>query len=119
MSLNRSTTVWIATSALTIVFACKSVKQQPATQPDKNEASSLSESTGRVSHEFKASGCETIVRVAVPNSPQPLILIPKDNLGEFDQDGLEIMFHYQILRMPNPAGCKQGMPAVFTDIRKK
>jgi len=75
---------------------------------------------GKVSHQYRATGCATVVIVKRDDSQQPITLIPRDTLSEiFDVDGLEIYFNYHPLKMRNPAGCKVGIPAELTDISKK
>ncbi len=72
---------------------------------------------GKVSHQYRSSGCPTVIIVSGEN---PMVLIPKDNLGsQFDVDGLEVLFHYHPLRMPQPQGCATGIPAEITDVAKK
>ena len=90
-------------------FACKTM---PA-------ASSVSNKTeGTVSHKYKSAGCNTIIIVKVENNP--LVLIPSTPLPkEFDTDGLEIYFDYNMLRIPSPAGCGEGIPATISNISKK
>lgn len=73
---------------------------------------------GKVSHQYKAGGCATVIIVAQEEGE--LVLIPKDKLSkEFDVDGLEIRFNYHPLKMPQPAGCEKGIPAEITDVSKK
>ena len=75
---------------------------------------------GKVSHQYRATGCATVVIVKQEDVSDPITLIPRDTLAPaFDMDGLEIWFNYRPLKMRNPAGCKVGMPAELTDITKK
>lgn len=72
---------------------------------------------GKVSHEFRPQGCETVIRVAPTDGQEEIVLIPKDKLSkQFDVHGMQIMFNYVTLRMPQPRGCSTGMPAEITDI---
>lgn len=72
---------------------------------------------GKVSHQYRQSGCSTVV--VVTNEAYKIILIPKDKLPvDLDVDGQEISFYYRTLKMPQPAGCVKGMPAVFREIEK-
>ena len=73
---------------------------------------------GKVSHQYRATGCATVIIVTKPGVITTLI--PKDTLSSaFDVDGLEIYFNYRPLKMPNPAGCTVGIPALISDISKK
>jgi hypothetical protein len=75
---------------------------------------------GKVSHQYRETGCSTVILVNSENQDKPLTLIPRDTLSpEFDIDGLEILFNYRTLKMPNPKGCTVGIPAEITDISKK
>jgi len=76
--------------------------------------------SGKVSHQYRKTGCATVIIVTQQNEERKLILIPKEKLkNEFDTDGLEINFNYYLLKMPNPPGCEQGMPAMISDIALK
>ena len=48
-----------------------------------------------------------------------LYLIPATPLQEFDVDGLKIYFTYHLLRVHNPKGCHQGIPAQILNIKKQ
>lgn len=75
---------------------------------------------GKVSHQYRASGCATVIIVKLENQDQPLTLIPRDTLPPvFNIDGLEILFNYRKLKMPNPKGCNVGLPAQIMDLSKK
>lgn len=75
---------------------------------------------GKVSFQYRATGCATVIQVKLENQDQPLTLIPKDTLSPtFNIDGLEILFNYRKLKMPNPKGCHVGIPAEIKDISKK
>lgn len=74
---------------------------------------------GKVSHKYKATGCNTVIEVALDGG-EIQTLIPKDKLAaEFDVEGNEIYFNFHLLKMPQPAGCTVGQPAEITDIVKK
>ena len=61
-----------------------------------------------------------LFRSAIEGEAKPLILIPRDPLDTaLDVDGLEIIFNYHLLKMRNPPGCDQGMPAEISEARKK
>lgn len=71
---------------------------------------------GEVSHEYRATGCATVILVANEDGSS-MTLIPKDKLdSKFDKNGLKISFNYHPLKMANPAGCSVGIPAEITDI---
>ena len=75
---------------------------------------------GKVSHQYQATGCSTVVIVNPDIADKKITLIPRDKLSsEFDIDGLELYFNYRVLKMPNPAGCSVGIPAELKDISKK
>lgn len=97
--------------------ACKTKKTAGG---DGNNNSALTElSTGKVSHQYRETGCPTVIIVEQKTEESPLTLIPLQKLPDkFDKDGLRIKFHYRLLRMPNPAGCSVGLPAEITDISK-
>jgi hypothetical protein len=75
---------------------------------------------GKVSHEYRATGCNTVVVVKTEDAANPLVLIPIATMSEeFDKDGLTIYFNYSLSRIKNPEGCSHGIPAVLTDISTK
>jgi hypothetical protein len=101
----------------TAIMACKAHKDAGVTSSG-TQTKVVGSTTGTVSHKFKATGCETVI--LVKQNDAEMTLIPKDKLdASFDQDGLVILFNYRTLKMPNPAGCNEGMPAEITDISKK
>jgi hypothetical protein len=102
---------------VTIIFiACNSSKKSNAKSHSGTTASN--KTSGKVSHQYRNTGCNTVIVVA--NSEGDITLIPKDKLeAKFDKDGLNIYFNYQTLRMPQPQGCNVGMPAEITDISLK
>ncbi|HET7817782.1 MAG TPA: hypothetical protein VFL70_00595 [Bacteroidia bacterium] len=90
------------------------------TNTDDKETSHPSKTTGRVSHQFRATGCATIIIVKTKDTANPIILIPRDPLPhELDVNGLEISFNYHTLRIPQPPGCDKGIPANISDLKKK
>jgi hypothetical protein len=99
----------IAISILTLAFACKT----------KPAASSVSNKTlGTVSHKYKSAGCNTII--IIEKEKDRLVLIPAQPLpNEFDKDGMKIYFDYNMLRIPSPVGCGEGIPATIRNISKK
>lgn len=94
---------------IAICFACKT----------KPAGSSVSDKTlGTVSHKYKSAGCNTII--VIEKEKDRLVLIPTQPLPkEFDKDGMEIYFDYNMLRIPSPAGCGEGIPATIRNISKK
>ncbi len=73
---------------------------------------------GKVSHQFKAKGCASVI--IIKQVEGDIILIPKTPLPKaLDKNNLEIKFDYRILRMPNPKGCEKGQPAEITNCSKK
>lgn len=75
---------------------------------------------GNVSHEYRATGCNTVLVVKTDDAANPLVLIPISPLpAEFDKDGIDLYFNYRLSRMKNPEGCAKGIPAEVTDISLK
>ena len=92
----------------------KEIKQDPLPEGRAGKIS------GKVSHQFRKTGCSTVIIITPQDGGQVLILIPREKLNhDFDVDGLEIIFNYSLLKMPNPPGCDQGIPAEITDVRKR
>ena len=104
-----------------IIIGCKSKKEASSTTSTVTEQSSVKGNTlGKVSHQYSATGCATVIIVKIEGQENPLTLIPKDKLpSSLDVDGLKISFNYRPLKMPQPAGCNVGIPAELTDISKK
>jgi len=103
---------------LFFVFSCKT--KQP-NQPATDDAKSLSngiKTEGKVSHQYRSAGCETIIICKNENKDDTLFLIPMTSLGKFDVDGLKISFTYRILRIHNSKECKQGIPVQISNVEK-
>jgi hypothetical protein len=118
--LLKSPLFLFATIAL-LTLSCKPKKATASTSVQTQTAAATNEkpkTTGKVSHEFAATGCGTVV-IVQNLSGEPMILIPSPKLGAFDVEGQEISFHYRPLKMKNPAGCMKGFPAELTDITLK
>ena len=98
------------------LLSCKSSKNSAAiTSPETDNSS---KTIGKISHQYRSTGCSTVI--VVTNSDGELTLIPKDKLdNKLDKDGIEIYFNYQTLRMPQPANCNVGLPAEITNITFK
>ena len=95
-------------------------QQTQTTKEIKMQAPVDNKTLGKVSFQNKATGCSAVIIVKTEDATKPLILIPKDALPtEFDKDGVEIYFDYRLLKMPNPKGCNEGIPAELTNISKK
>jgi hypothetical protein len=98
--------------------ACKAKQKSIVSTPATEQTSPKPKTIGKVSHKYKATGCATVI--IVEGASDPLILIPKDKLpSDIDVDGLEISFNYHTLRIPQPKGCNEGIPALIKDITKK
>ncbi len=92
----------------------KATKNTPAST-DKSEQMD-NKSVGKVSHQYKATGCATVI--IINKDGETITIIPKDRLdASLDVDGLEITFNYRPLKMPNPVGCTAGFPAELTNIK--
>jgi len=112
------TTLLILAAIVTLATACKT-KQQGSGCCSNHQAGAVGQTSGKVSHEYKADGCNTIIIVASADGGEDQILIPSNQLAkEFDKDGLEIKFNFRLLKMPNPEGCVRGNVAEITDISK-
>jgi hypothetical protein len=95
------------------LFACKTSSNTSSTS-----AADANKSIGKISHQYRATGCSTVVITKTVDGE--LTLIPNVKIeSKFDKDGLEIYFNYHTLRMPQPAGCTAGIPAEITDIKLK
>jgi hypothetical protein len=92
-------------------------KPEESKAPVQEEMSVENKTIGKVSHRYKATGCNTVIEVKLEGEGEIQTLIPKDKLAqEIDKDGTEIYFNFMLLRMPQPAGCKIGQPADITDV---
>jgi hypothetical protein len=107
-------------------YSCKTKPQaQTQTQTQTTDAYSgstkiVAKTEGKVSHEYRATGCNTVVVVKTDDASNPLVLIPITALPEkFDKDGITLFFNYSLSRIKNPEGCSHGIPAVLTDISLK
>lgn len=105
-----------------LLFSLSCKTKQDATGKGKSTIQTTAETRtlGKVSHQYKATGCSTVIIVATDDKANPIVLIPKDALAkEFDKDGLELYFDYHLLKMRNPPGCEHGLPAELSNISKK
>jgi len=116
---NKQRYIYIVTLCFFSLITCKS-KQLDLPKTTNTDTSSGSIKTeGIVTHQYKSSGCETIIMCKPTNGNDTLFLIPMTPLEKFDVDGLKIFFNYRILRVHYPKGCKQGIPAQISNIEKK
>ncbi|MGQ0829298.1 MAG: hypothetical protein ACT4ON_13000 [Bacteroidota bacterium] len=99
------------------VASCTSNKKAGTSTVIKDEVQANPKTKGKISHQYRATGCSTVVIVDASVLDAPLVLIPKDKLPSgLDINGLEISFNYRTLKMPNPPGCNTGIPAEIKDI---
>ncbi|HEY4798723.1 MAG TPA: hypothetical protein VII99_06560 [Bacteroidia bacterium] len=107
--------------AVLTLSSCKTKKNLSNKADSSASQISMADKTlGKVSHQFRSSGCATVILVGITGQESPMILIPKDTLPQsIDVDGTEIYFKYRKLKMPQPKGCSKGIPAEITDLIKK
>lgn len=107
-------------SGIVISCKCTSKNGSSVSQTDKIETTvPLGKSKGIVSQKYNREGCRTVI-IMHEGTDSAATLIPKDSIpSQFNQDKLEIIFNYRLLKMPNPKGCLTGMPALITDIEMK
>ena len=125
--------MFTAVVSMSLVCSCKTKKtaSASATTSTTSTASTTTTTTssatgdnqganvGKVSHQYKSTGCETVVIIAAHDDVAEMTLIPKDKLSkDVDMDGQLIRFDYHALKMPQPAGCTTGVPAEITNITK-
>lgn len=105
------------------VSSCKSKKKASASADSAPAVASRAEepagnTTGKVSHRYRQSGCATVITFMQDGTETTLIPSVKLDAG-YDVDGLDVRFNYRLLKMPNPEGCNAGIPAEITDLSKK
>jgi len=105
---------------LFISISCKT-KQSINSNAKAVEQNSVKGNTfGKISHQYRATGCATVIIINKEGQDKPITLIPKDKLpDDMDKDGMEIYFDYHLLRMKNPEGCNVGIPAEIKNISIK
>ena len=108
----------IASCFFIFFIACKTKQANTAATSDGDLSTNSIHAKGIVSHKYKPQGCETII-VCTSNNSDTLFLIPATPLEKFDVDGLKISFTYHIVRIHNPKGCHQGIPAQISNITTK
>ena len=123
----KNLTIIITVLALFMV-SCKTKQQKqtssvtPVVATDASTGSSniVAKIKGKVSHEYRPGGCNTVVVVISDASTEPLTLIPVKPLpDEFDKDGMIIYFNYLPSRIKSPEGCTVGIPAVLSEVSSK
>jgi len=108
------------TACFIFFIACKSKQTITPTTVDTDKPVNSILTEGTVTHQYKSQGCETIIICNTnPGMSDILYLIPATPLQEFDVDGLKISFTYHLLRVHNPKGCHQGIPAQISNIKKQ
>lgn len=95
------------------IYGCRAGKS-------KSVADSLSTNTdlktsGVVATKIGENECYPVIRVS--NKSENIILIPIPPLDSiYNKDGLKISFDYKLLRIKNPDGCVEGIPAEIYNI---
>jgi hypothetical protein len=103
---------------LVLSISCKS--KQAIVKTNGTNTTTKGATTGKVSHKYKSSGCSAIIIVNKTEQNSPMVLIPIESLPEsFNKDGMEISFDYHLLKVKNPDGCSDGIPAEIINISKK
>jgi len=116
---NKQRVMCIVTLYCFVLIACKSKQLDLPKTTDADTSASSIKKEGIVTHQYKSVGCETIIICKPTNENDTLFLIPMTSLEKFDIDNLKISFNYRILRVHNPKGCKQGIPAQISNIKIK
>jgi len=112
--------LFIIVIVIFISTSCKTKQSISPTTKAVEQKSVKGKTLGKVSHQYKPSGCATVIIINKEGQDKPITLIPKDELPKgIDVSGQEIYFDYHTLRMKNPAGCDVGIPAEITNISKK
>jgi hypothetical protein len=75
--------------SISFAGACKSKEHMGASGTDSQHASEIPKTIGKVSHQFRSSGCATVILVKNVNEEDTLIFIPRLKLDKFDVDGLK------------------------------
>lgn len=101
-----------------IAPSCKCCKDRCEKKHDVNqEQPVIGTTTGTVSHQFRETGCATVVIIS---GEEEITLIPMSGLpDELNVDGKIILFDYTTSRMPQPEGCMKGLPAMLTNVSEK
>ncbi|MBA3970899.1 MAG: hypothetical protein H0X46_01920 [Bacteroidetes bacterium] len=114
-----STTTTTTTTTTTAVQSSTPGNSAEANTSTTASGTNQGAHAGKVSHKYRAGGCETVIIILPSEGTEEIILIPKDKLNkDIDMDGQTITFDYHPLKMPQPAGCTAGVPAEITNITK-
>jgi hypothetical protein len=115
--------VFVVLAILAITgLSCKTKPQVQTQSADVKTGSTKTaiKTQGKVSHEYRATGCTTVVIMKTADAANPLVLIPITSIPDkFDKDGLTIYFNYSLSRIKNPEGCSHGIPAELTEVSIK
>lgn len=96
-----------------IVLSCRSSEDTSATSIIAGK------SKGIVSHKYSNSGCKTVIFVLGKDNNIIQTLIPVNGLEKkFDKNNLKISFDFLPLKIKQPEGCNEGMPAEVSNVRK-
>ena len=103
-----------------IIGGCKAKKNTTAIQANATvkETTAPEKTIGKISHQFRSTGCATVIVVDIKSEADTLILIPALPNG-LDINSLEVSFNYHPLRMPQPPGCTKGIPAEITNLERR
>ena len=106
---------------IVLTFSCKTRHVTEKTHlPAPDQTTEASKTLGKVSHQYRATGCNTVILVENNENTDTLVLIPIDTLSkEFDKDAQLIYFDYRLLKIWNPATCSHGIPATLSNISNK
>lgn len=98
-------------------LSCKTMHTRKKKDTSQEQPASLGKTIGKVSHEYKNQGCNTVILVETEG--QTLVLIPAEPLpAEFDKNGTTLRFDYHPLKMMQSEGCPKGIPAELVNISK-
>jgi hypothetical protein len=102
------------TFIILIVLSCKPKEQTVATTTNETPIVA-SKTLGKVSHQFHAKSCSTVIIVL--KDSKEMMLEPVSKLEkDIDIDGLTIKFNYRPSRKAQTQGCVNGMPAMISEI---
>ena len=94
-------------------YGCRTGKGKSVN--DNLSANNDLKTSGVVTTKFGENKCYPVIRVN--NKSENVILIPIPPLDSiYMKDGLKISFDYRLLRIKNPDGCIEGIPAEIYNI---
>ena len=73
--------VLILIALLMISPACKTCKKSEVKSVNTEQTTTQPKTIGKVSHQYKSTGCATVIIVKQKDSEETLTLIPKDGLA--------------------------------------